>query len=216
MQGLRVPLTKWTFCCKIFLPGCGTADARSATTNLAPLAWKDAKMAPLNPNNTPRFRVFYTTIGHQHSLQVRSPYSPAALGGFITNYFGAFGVTCATAVIDFVDFAPSGSDIFNPVTTGVEGTTFTGGTSVAESAAWEFTFIGRSSGGRRVRYSRFGALYLGTDYRIVAGESTPIDNVVAQLNAAGSNLVCIDGLRPVWKTYADCGVNDHWVKVLRP
>jgi hypothetical protein len=174
-------------------------------------------MAPLAPSNTPRFRIFYTTVGHQHSLQVRSPYSPAALAGFITNYFTAFGVACAAATIDFVDFAPSGSDIFNPVTTGVEGTTYAGGTVLSnEVAAWQFNFIGRTTGGRRVRYSRFGALFLGTDYRFVAGESSVIDAVVAQLNAAGSNLLGIDGLRPVWKTYADCGVNDHWVKVLRP
>lgn len=174
-------------------------------------------MAPLPPNNTPRFRAFYTTVGHQHSLQIRSPYSPAALGGFLTNYFNAFGVTCATAVLDYVDFAPAGSDIFNPVTTGVEGTTFTGGTVLGnEVAAWEYNFIGRTSGGRRVRYSRFGALFLGVDYRIVAGESTPITNVINELNAAGANLLGIDGLRPIWKTYADCGVNDHWVKVLRP
>lgn len=174
-------------------------------------------MTALAPSNTPRFRAFYTTVGHQHSLQVRSPYSPAALGGFLINYFNAFGVTCAGAVLDYVDFAPAGSDIFNPVTTGIEGHVFTGGTVLSnEVAAWEYNFIGRTSGGRRVRYSRFGALFLGVDYRIVAGESSPIDAVVAALQAAGSNLLGIDGLTPVWKSYADCGVNDHWVKALRP
>jgi len=83
-------------------------------------------------------------------------------------------------------------------------------------AAWAYTFLGRTSGGRRVRFTQFGALFLGVDYRIVAGESSPIDAVVAVLQAASGLIVGIDDLTPVWKTYADCGVNDHWIKNLRP
>ena len=173
-------------------------------------------MAPLAPSNTARFRVFYTIMGDQHSLQVRSTSSPAALGVILDNYFSAFGVTIANLVIDTVDWAPAGSDIFNPITTGIEGNTYTGGTFTAEQRAWEYTFVGRTAGGRRVRFSQFGALFLGGDYRIVAGESAPIDAVVAVLQGAGGNILGIDGLVPTWKTYANSAVNDHWVKVLRP
>jgi len=173
-------------------------------------------MAPLSPDNTPRFRCHYTILSHQHTLQVRSHASPAFVGTFLDNYFTAFGVTIGNMTLDFVDWAPVGSDIFNPVTTGQEGNTYVGGTSSPEMAAWAYTFLGRTSGGRRVRFTQFGALFLGVDYRIVAGESSPIDAVVAVLQAASGLIVGIDDLTPVWKTYADCGVNDHWIKNLRP
>jgi len=64
--------------------------------------------------------------------------------------------------------------------------------------------------------AQFGALYLGTDYRFIAGESSPLDNVINILQGAGSLLLGIDGLTPLWKDYADVQVNDHWVKRLRP
>jgi hypothetical protein len=35
------------------------------------------------------------------------------------------------------------------------------------------------------------------------------------LKGAGGSILGIDGLTPIWKDYADSGVNDHWVKVLR-
>jgi hypothetical protein len=174
-------------------------------------------VAPINPNNTPRFRAHYTTIGHQHSVQLRSAGSPFAIGVFLGSYFDAFGLTAADITVDFVDWAPAGSDVFNPVTVGIEGTTYTGDpAAVDHSAAWAYTFIGRTSGGKRVRMAQFGALYLGTDYRFIAGESSPLDNVINILQGAGSLLLGIDGLTPLWKDYCDVQVNDHWVKRLRP
>lgn len=173
-------------------------------------------MAPLPPNNTPRFRWHYTTMGHQHTIQLRSHESPGFLGGLMDNYFSALGVTCAGIVLDNVEFAPSGSDIFNPVVTGIEGTLYTGGSFLPENEAWAYTFIGRTTGGRRVRITQYGALFLGNDYRIIAGESSPIDAAIAVLVGASGSIRGIDDLTPVWKTYVDCQVNDHWVKQLRP
>ena len=42
-----------------------------------------------------------------------------------------------------------------------------------------------------------------------------LDNVIDTLKGAGGSILGIDGLTPIWKDYADSGVNDHWVKVLR-
>lgn len=172
-------------------------------------------MAPLSPSNTPRFRVHYETVGQQHTLQVRSHSSPASVGTFLNSYFSAFGTTLATVLIDFVDWAPAGSDIFNPVTTGIEGLSYTGGSSAPENAAWEYTFQGRTTGGKRVRVGQFGALFLTSDYKISPTESSPIDAVIAALVAAGGLIVGIDDLIPIWKTYATVKPNDHWVKKLR-
>ena len=172
-------------------------------------------MAPLAPNSTPRFRAHYTTLGKQHTVQFRSALSPASFGSLVAAYLGAFNTTCADITLDFVDWAPTGSDIFNPVTTGVEGTTFTGGTGVPSDAAVAYVFSGRTSGGRRVRLAQFGALFVTTDYRIAAGEASDIDAVIAILVGAGSDIIGIDGLTPVWHTDATVKPNDHWVKVLR-
>ena len=172
-------------------------------------------MTPLPPNSTARFRAHYTVLGHQHTMQLRSHASPAVVGGIYHDLFGAFDATVANITFDTMDFAAEGSDIFNPVSSGHDGTTYTGGTAVPENAAWQYTFLGRTSGGKRVRLSMFGALFLTTDYRISASESSPIDTCRGVLIAAGSNIIAIDGLTPVWKTYVDAGVNDHWVKRLR-
>lgn len=173
-------------------------------------------MAPISPDNTPRFRCHYETVGREHTLQVRSHASPSFVGSFLDSYFSAFGVTIATMTVDFVDWAPAGSDIFNPVVTGIEANNYVGGSEIPENAAWTYTFIGRTSGGKRVRFTQYGALFLGVDYRISAGESSPIDAVVAVLVGAGALIVGIDDLVPIWHAYADCNVNDHWVKRLRP
>lgn len=173
-------------------------------------------MAPLPPSNTARFRFFYTCIGKQHALQVRTASSPASIAGFMNAYWTAFGVSLNAMVIDFVTFAASGSDIFNAITTGIEGNTYGSGAGTVEQVPWAYTFIGRTAGGRRVRWNQFGSKTLGTDYRTLATESAPIDAVIALLRLGPSQLLGIDGLIPVWKTYANNQVNDHWIKNVRP
>jgi hypothetical protein len=173
-------------------------------------------MAPLPPNNTARFRVHYTVIGNQHSMQIRSGVSPASLGSFINALYTNLGVDVFATVIDFVDWAPAGSDIFNPVTTGIEGNTYGSGAGATENIPWALTFIGRTSGGRRVRFAVFGYKSLSSNYRVTAGEQASIDGVITLLQSVGSGVVGIDNIAPVWKTYADVQVNDHWLKVVRP
>jgi len=128
----------------------------------------------------------------------------------------AFSGDIFATVLDFVEWAPDNSDIFNPVTTIWDGTTYGSGAGNLENVAWAYTFIGRTPGGRRVRMSQFGAKTLSANYRLTAGENVNIDAVIALLNAPGSQLLGIDGLLPIWKSYADVQVNDHWVKVIRP
>lgn len=173
-------------------------------------------MAPLSPSNTPRFRFHYTQDAHQHAFQVRSHESPSTVGAMMNGFLLALGVVIYSQVLDYVDFAPSGSDIFNPVTTGYEGHAYGSGAPLSPASdAWAFTFLGRSSGGRRTRIAIFGASYLGLNYRVSAGENAQIDAAIAVLVAQGAQHRCIDDLAPVWKSYADVQVNDHWVKRVR-
>jgi len=57
---------------------------------------------------------------------------------------------------------------------------------------------------------------MGADYRFVAGENAAVDAGRQALVDAGGNILCIDGLQPVWKTYVNGLVNAHWQKKLRP
>lgn len=172
-------------------------------------------MAPLSPSNTPRFRVHYTTIAKNHTFQLRSHSSPAALGFFIGNFLATFGGAVAPITVDLVDWAPTGSDVFNPVSTGIEGGTYGAGTFTDEMAAWTYTWVGRTSGGRRSRISIFGAIFLGGNYRILPSESANLANALAVLNGNSANIVAIDDLPIVWHSYVDTNANDHWVKQAR-
>jgi hypothetical protein len=173
-------------------------------------------MAPLAPSNTPRFRVHYTSMAHGHTMQFRSHASPATFGSFVDGLLGRLDPAIAPLTIDSVDFAPAGSDIFNPVTTAIEGNTYGSSGTVPEMAAWAFTFVGRTSGGRRVRVAVFGADSLGDNYRFNPAESAVLDDARDFLAANPSFALGIDDVAAVWKAYVNVQVNDHWVKELRP
>jgi len=172
-------------------------------------------MAPLPPSSTPRFRFHYTTMAHQHTMQFRSHASPAFMGTFFHDFLTAIANSIAPITIDFVDFAPDNSDIFNLVTTGVEGQTIGTATFTPEQEAWTYTFIGRTAGGRRVRLSLYGAITLGSDYRVLSSESAAVAAALTVLRTNNVGLVGIDDVAIVWKSYIDCNANDHWIKVLR-
>lgn len=173
-------------------------------------------MAPLPPSSTARFKVLYTQLGVQHDLQVRSTQSPATVGVMVDDLFSALTSAIATTTIDEVQFAPSGSDIFNAVTTGIEGNTYGIGGHPASDAATFWSLIGRTPGGRRVRLYFYGMGGMGGDYRYVAGENATATALVAVVNAFGGDIIGIDGLTPVWKSYVNAGVNAHLQRSLRP
>lgn len=173
-------------------------------------------MPALPPSSTARYRFHYTVGGREHTLQVRSTFSPAAIAGWFNAYLTAFGTIIALTTLDFTEWAPAGSDIFNPVTNVYDGTNYGAGVPPPEQIPWAYTFIGRTPGGRRVRFSQFGAKSLATDYRVLATELAEIDAVITLLNTGGTPVIGIDGLIPIWKSYANVQVNDHWVKAARP
>lgn len=172
-------------------------------------------MAPLPPSNTPRFRIHYGGGGEEHTFQMRSNQSPASIGIAANAFLSALSPAIFSIVIQFVEFAPAGSDIFNPVVTGIEGNLYGVGASPIANLAWAWNFIGRTTGGRRVRVAVFPAQILALNYRAEAGENAAIDAARNSLVANSLSWLGIDGIVPVWKTYANVKPFDHWVKVLR-
>lgn len=172
-------------------------------------------MAPLPESNTPRYRVHYTVGTFEHTMQFRSAISPVALGALVEAFTNAFGINVWASVITNVEFAPSGSNIFNLVLTGAEGHSYGVGAMPITFAPLAYNFIGRSNDGRRVRLAVFGSKSNATNFRVAPLEESWIDDARGVLVGAGSSLLTIGGLAPVWKTYVNVKNFDHWVDEIR-
>jgi len=172
-------------------------------------------MAPLPPSNTARYKFHYTITSYSHTTQLRTNVSPAVAGLVFSNIVTALTAECYLSVLDYVEFAANGSNIFNIVTTGYEAMTWGTGAPLPTQVGDYYDFIGRSTGGRRTRVTIFGAKNKGINFRFTAGENASIDAAIAQLVASSANLYAIDGLSAVWKTYANGGTNAHWQKEVR-
>jgi len=189
---------------------------REAPPQFIQLTTEIYAMAPLPPNSTPRFKCFYTNVSTQHTIQVRSHDSPLAVGLNIDDLFNALSPLLFSTVIDEVQFAAAGSNVFNAVTTGIEGTTYGSGGGIITNVPVYIDFVGRSTDGRRVREAVFGIKDIGVDYRYVAGENSAVDAAIAALNAPANHWVSIGDLPVIWKSYANAGYNAYWQRNSRP
>jgi hypothetical protein len=85
------------------------------------------------------------------------------------------------------------------------------------NTAWYYDWVGRSTGGRRVRLALFGSKNfednVDHDYRLPTTGffAAPL----AVLTGASADMVAIDGLEPVWYSYLNVGVNAYWRNKIR-
>lgn len=172
-------------------------------------------MAPLPPEGTPRFRINYDVSGAQHSFQIRSHSSPSDVGTLVDSFLTALADALYGIVIGTVEFAADNSNIFLPVTSGIEGNVYSSGSPTVTEEPWFYGFIGRSAGGRKWHLDMFGARSLGTNYRLEAGENADVDAAIAVLQSAGSAIVGIDDLEVTVYGYANAGVNAHYQRKAR-
>jgi len=149
-------------------------------------------------------------------MQVRSHDSPLAVGLNVDDLFTALSGKLFATIIDEVQFAVDGSNVFNTVVSGIEGNTYGSGAGIETNVPMFINFIGRSSDGRRVRVSVFGANSPGVDFRFVAGEDADVTAAIAALNAPANHWVTIGDLEPFWKSYANAGWNAYWQRATRP
>lgn len=174
-------------------------------------------MAPLDPHNTPFYKVYYTVQGNQHSLQARvnSGFSPSDMGDEIQQLWGNLDDNLYATTIDYVTFNPANTNISYPVTTGAEGLTFGSGAGTTLTEPQYVDFVGRTAGGRRVKFTVFGITDLGADFRIGPTEFASVTAVLSQLNDAEGVWLAIDGAQPIWKQYANTGLNSYWQRQQR-
>ncbi|AXH79584.1 MAG: hypothetical protein [Circular genetic element sp.] len=173
-------------------------------------------MAPLPVSNTPRYKAFYTVGAYQHTQEWRTSQSPSAFSVDLDAFWSAIEPNLYECTIDDVQFAASGSNVFNSVSMPFVGSTYGSGTPSTGETPYFLSAVGRSTDGRRLRQYWFGAKALGGDYRYQYGENTACDNLIDALVAAGSDLKTIGGLTPIWKQYINAGVNAYWQRQVRP
>jgi hypothetical protein len=175
-------------------------------------------MAPLSPDHTPRYFLDYTTCGFEHTLMCRtdSGVDPADVSAVIAAFLAAIGGSFRQ--LDIVDFrfADAGTNITVPVTWGGAASYGSGSGSPYESAHY-MDFIGRGSTGRRVRVAVFGMINssAGGDYRLIPSESGVVAAAIAELTSDAQMFLDIDFTVPVWKNYANVGVNAYWRNKIR-
>jgi hypothetical protein len=120
-----------------------------------------------------------------------------------------------TLTVNTVRFAAAGSNVSNPVTTGFEGTSYGSGAGTVDSVPAFVNFIGRSSGGRRVRLAVFGYKNAFSTFRLHSTEDTHIADCITDLNGLANGALAIDGIKPTWYPYANVGFSAYWIRAVR-
>lgn len=181
-------------------------------------------MAPLPDNNTGVIFVHYTAQGHTHTTQVRYPEAANPGADVIEDLDQLLTLLGPVMPTDFTfiswEWRAAGTNFTVPLAgtpTELSGVL----TPVASYAPAYFNFIGRSSGGRRVRLGIMGAgwapipstLSYAEDYRVDGSENADMQAIIDWLNQA--NFRAIDGLTVTWKPYVNVGYNAYWQRAVR-
>jgi len=174
-------------------------------------------MAPLPHNNTAIYYLDYTVDAREHTLEVRfdGAVSPAAFGASIGGLFVDNLANLDLLTVLGVRHQVQGSNVSNPVTSGIEGNTYGSGVAGADNVPKYINFIGRSSGGRRVRMMIFGYKGAISTWRLTTAENAGVSAGVARMNAASGLYLAIDAVEPLWYPYANVGFNAYWQRKAR-
>jgi hypothetical protein len=112
-------------------------------------------------------------------------------------------------------WAASGSTVSNPVICGFEGTAYGSGAPSVDDYPRYLDFVGRSAGGRRVRFSLLSVNAALSGFRLTTSESAVIAAAHALIAAPAQAFLAIDGTDPVWYPYANTGFNAYWQRNVR-
>lgn len=170
-------------------------------------------MAALEPNNTNRLWLRYSDGVNEHELLVRFDDTTDKADLVMVelhNMFTALEPAIFALSIAGVRVSAEGGLLSFPMPWSGDPSYGTGAMP-AKEAPRQACFLGRSSGGRRVRFFIFGADMTTPDlYRFNAtgGWADALDVIVAaQTNGM---FLAIDGLAPTMYNYIDVNYNSYW------
>lgn len=189
-------------------------------------------LGPLPVTNTARYFVDYKANGVGHTMLFR--YLAPSGGGEPTSTFIARVATLFNDIksllptdltVSGARYAALGSTVSLPATAPAApaGTA----TPQAYQKPAYFSFVGRSRGGRRVRWTFLGAAYVSAsaaaanDYRVTSAENTAVATAVTNISGWCSlggtdGLYGIDGTaNAIIKPYIDLGYSAYWTRTSR-
>lgn len=173
-----------------------------------------------DPKGMVRVRVRYALAWTNHVMNIHlAPNTDAATAlNAVNNVLGQMKqLLCTDEQFYAADLIPAGTNIGNPLA-GFQPVLGVGNAAnrPANAAAGVVTFVGRTVAGTKARLFIFSdELNLDRNYRIDPAEWTPLAAITSWMNSTACPLVALDGLAPVWKTYANFSPHKHWVRKLR-
>lgn len=178
-------------------------------------------ITPAPPDATARLLLRYTSGGHDHTVLVR--YLSASLAAaaadvwhsMLTAQSDHFDVSTTFTGADVIDV---GSNVANPLPW--DGITCVGTALTGFLGVRYLSISGRGFDGRKVRYTWFGFVLVGTtpsDYRESVEEDVNVssfrsdfDDVLVETSA-----VTVGGVAPVLKSYTNVGMSGYWQRQRR-
>lgn len=176
---------------------------------------KGTDVAPLPENNTDRFWLDYTDGQNPHSLQVRFNGGLPNVSNVISavhQFFLALSPVLYTLNVSGARYSLEGTNISLPVLW--EGDPSYGTFAMpATLAPRQICFLGRSSGGRFVRWFVFGwEAAPPTPFRMELSSPTEFGDAWEVISAAQLDgiFLSIDGLNPTLYGYVDVNYNSYF------
>lgn len=176
-------------------------------------------MAPIDPNNTPRFWLDYSDGLHNHSQMWRCADNTQfeELMIVVNAFWNAIDSSFYEITILGARVALRLSDISSPIAwTG--SNTFGTGAITPFNSPRELRWEGRDAGGAKVSWSAYGFSGGGPGtYRFLAGEVAALDDGTSQIQGGIDDgiIVTAAGLAPILKTYINFNFNSYWERKQR-
>lgn len=175
-------------------------------------------MAPLPDNNTQRTFIDYSGPTGEHTVQLR--FDSTADFSALVSYTNTIATLVADALWDQMDvtglrYAGLGQNFSIPLGfTPLPGQV---AVSVAEANFPRFvSFVGRSAGGRRVRFYLWGVHFnTPSNYRFPLGVAAELDALHTALSVDTADLCAIDSLPFTLKNYINVGYNSYYERKRR-
>lgn len=176
------------------------------------------KMAPLPENNTARIFIRYTSLGQEHEAILRlGAAGTTAEAGAIYSQFApliAALLPSSDAVLG-ARFQGAGSNVSFPLA-GANPVNGSGVTPDTDNQPEFVSFTGRSSDGRRVKFTVFSPQWDPDTqgYRDIAPTGPWLDLLNA-LRFPDATITTISGGTPLWNSYMNRGYNAYFQRKLR-
>lgn len=178
-------------------------------------------LLPLPAHNTIRFRLNYSTGGSiRHSI-ICHQLPGTSQAQLITNATELANllkpIMWTDSVFDSIDLADQGSDIFNQVAVISVAGSVAGGQPLYQRPYY-YCYAGRGSSGRKTRLFQFGiSVPQDPNWRVTGAENAGVQAIINGLNSNAGQIALIDGTRTglLWKSYANLGTHDRYVKRIR-